>query len=103
VVTTSAHRVSSRRNRTGVTLPQHLGTIQAVLVVPNRLDVPTLVSTDTVLCIRRNTVAYEPASCARISPYRVALKLFSFDVTVQRSEIEDDAQCRVNAAHLTEN
>jgi hypothetical protein len=47
-------------------------------------------------------VANEQASYEQISPYRVALQLFSFDVAVQRSEIEDDAQCRINAAHLVE-
>jgi hypothetical protein len=34
----------------------------SLLVVPSRLDVPTLVSSDTVLCIRRNTVAIEQAT-----------------------------------------
>lgn len=36
------------------------------------------------------------------TPYCAASQLFSSVATAQRSEIEDDAQCRVNAAHLTE-
>jgi len=60
VVSTSAQSiVAPESNR--VTLTQHLGTIQAVLVVLSRLDVPTLVSSDTVLCMR-NTIANVQAS-----------------------------------------
>ena len=39
------------------------------------------------------------------APYCAAPQLLSFDAvaaTAQRSEIEDDAECRINTAHLVE-
>jgi hypothetical protein len=36
------------------------------------------------------------------SPYCAAAQFFSSEAMVQRSEIENDAQRRINAAHLVE-